>query len=93
MYTLLIVPTVVFVNANALPNLLFTFATAKLALNDLALAPNLGKAVFVFALVVDPVTFNGTFELQIYHHYRVIVLQYYLMMKHKMKHQYHYHQQ
>ena len=57
----MIVPTVVFVNASALPNLLFTFATAKLALNDLALAPNLGKAVFVFAFVVDPVTFNGTF--------------------------------
>ena len=56
----MIVPTVVFTNANALPNLLFTFATAKLALSDLALAPNLGNAVFVFAFVVDPVTFNGT---------------------------------
>ena len=60
MYTLLIVPTVVFTNASALPNLLFTFATAKLALNDLALAPNLGNAVFVFEFVVLPVTFNGT---------------------------------
>ena len=48
----MIVPTVVFTNAKALPSLLFTFATAKLALNDLALAPNLGNAVFVFAFVV-----------------------------------------
>ena len=56
----MIVPTVVFVNANALPNLLLTFAVAKLALNALLLAPNLANAVFVFEFVVPPVTFNGT---------------------------------
>ena len=56
----MIVPTVVFVNANALPNVLFTLAVAKLALNALLLAPNLANAVFVFEFVVPPVTFNGT---------------------------------
>ena len=56
----MIVPTVVFVNAKALPSLLFTFAVAKLALKVLALAPNLANAVLVFELVVPPVTFNGT---------------------------------